>query len=112
MTAPDLSFVIPTKWKPWVGAVGALLTFVVPYLSSVIASLPPGGQAGVAAVLAGLTWLGVYQVPYAPKDTVLKPKESVASQAGPISINVPNIGVNPRDVARPAERQHRNPWQS
>ena len=71
MTTPDLSFVIPTKWKPWVGAVGALLTFIIPTVTEVAADLPAPWPAVIAAVVAALTWLGVYKVPYAPPNTVL-----------------------------------------
>ena len=96
MTTPDLSFVIPTKWKPWVGAVGALLTFIVPTVTEMSADLPAPGPAVIAAVLAALTWLGIYKVPYAPPGAVLVPEVAVTPE-------VPAPKVN--------EGDYRNPWQ-
>lgn len=81
MTTPDLSFIIPTKYKPWVGALGALLTFIVPTLTEVVAELDQPWPAVFAAVLAGLTWLGIYKVPYAPSGTVLAPDTPAVREA-------------------------------
>lgn len=84
MTTPDLSGIIPTKWKPWAGAVGAVLAFVVPWVTQLTADLPEPWPAGIALVIAGLTWLGIYHAPYAPKDTVLVP-EAVAQSLPPVA---------------------------
>lgn len=78
MTTPDLSFIIPSKAKAWVGLVGTGLSFVVPLILEVTDGLPSPWPAVIGAVLWILTALGIYRVPYAPKGTVLVPEETVA----------------------------------
>lgn len=79
MTTPsfDITTIVPKKWKPWVGLIGALLTFIVPTLTQVTADLPQPWPVVIAAVIAGLTWLGIYKAPYVPTDAVMVPKAEV-----------------------------------
>lgn len=63
----DIGTILPTKWKPWIAALGGLLAYVIPTLSASAVDLPPLAQAAIALVIAVLTWLGVYRVPFAPK---------------------------------------------
>ena len=51
MTTPDLSFIIPQKYKTIVGAIGTGLAFVVPFLLEVTDSLPSPWPAVIGAVL-------------------------------------------------------------
>jgi hypothetical protein len=52
--------------KSWVGLIGSLLTFIIPWAVQVSTTLPPPWPALIAAVVALLTAFGVYQAPYAP----------------------------------------------
>lgn len=74
MTTPDLSSIIPLKWKTWVGLVGAVLTFVVPLILSVEDYLPSPWPAVIGGALSVLTALGIYKAPYKPTGTVLVPE--------------------------------------
>lgn len=76
MTGFDISTVVPTKFKPFVGLVGSLLTFIIPTVVSVSTGLPQPWPWLIAAVVGGLTWLGIYKAPYVPKDAVLVPKSA------------------------------------
>lgn len=78
----DLSTIVPTKYKTIVGLVGALLSFLVPLITSVQDYLPAPWPAVIGVVLSVLTALGVYKAPYQPQGTVLVP-EHVANQAPP-----------------------------
>lgn len=109
MTAPDLSLIVPTKWKPWVAFVGSLLTFIVPTVLEFSTSLPAPWPAVIAAVVAGLTWLGVYKVPYAPKGTepVIVPSDV------PTTVHVsPTPGPGPSEVtvSQGSGPWRKNPW--
>jgi hypothetical protein len=72
MTAPqfDITAIVPRKWKPWIGLVGSLLTFIVPEPWPVV----------IAGVIAGLTWLGIYKAPYVPTGAVLVPESAVTPE--------------------------------
>ncbi|ANW64028.1 hypothetical protein BCA37_10850 [Mycobacterium sp. djl-10] len=84
MTRPqiDLSGIIPTKWKPWVGVIGAALAYVIPWVTQAAAGLPQPWPTVIALVILVLTWLGIYKVPYAPKGTVLVPETVIAHDGG------------------------------
>lgn len=99
MTTPDLSFIIPSKAKAWVGLVGAGLSFVVPFILEATEGLPAPWPAIIGAVLWLLTALGVYKAPYRPTGTVLVPEEAVTPP-------VRSTG----DVTVVREGEYRNPW--
>lgn len=73
MTAPDLSGLVPLKWKTWVGLLGSALSFAVPYVLEVTNALPSPWPAVVGVVLFALSALGIYKAPYKPVGTVLVP---------------------------------------
>lgn len=104
MTAPgfDITPFIPLKWKPWIGAIGAILTFVVPTVTQLTANLEQPWPTAIAAVIAGLTWLGIYRAPYVPPGAVLAPDTpAVAAASAP-----------PAPVINPATGTgYTNPWQ-
>jgi len=52
--------------KAWVGLIGSLLTFIVPWVVQYSAFLPAPWPAVIAAVVAVLTFFGVYHAPYQP----------------------------------------------
>lgn len=85
MTLPDLSSLVPTKYKPLVALIGAIATFAVPLLASVALPLP--ATIGIAVVLAVLTALGVHQAPYAPTGTtsVFVPTTVAPPVSAPVS---------------------------
>lgn len=89
MTAPDLSSVVPLKWKAWVALAGSALSVVVPLVVSVEDYLPSPWPAVIGGVIAVLTALGVYHAPYMP----------------------PNTTVVPDVQAAPTRGAYRNPWQ-
>lgn len=97
MTSPefDITTVIPTKYKPWVGAIGSLLTFIVPTVTTYATGLPQPWPVVIAGVIAGLTWLGIYNAPYKPTGTVLVPESVVPPTPEP-----------------PAGGEYKNPWKS
>jgi hypothetical protein len=84
VTTPDLSGLIPSKWKTWVALVGSALSFVVPYVLSVESYLPSPWPAVIGVVLFVLSALGVYKAPYKPAGTVLVPT-SVAQSSPPVA---------------------------
>lgn len=94
MTAPNLSGIIPSKWKAIVGLIGSGLSFVVPYILSVEQYLPSPWPAVIGVVLFILSALGVYHAPYQPKGTVLAPDTPAVAAA-----------------AKEAPGQFQNPWQ-
>ncbi len=49
--------------KAVVALVGSLLTFIVPWLLQVSATFPPPWPAVISAIVALLTFFGVYRVP-------------------------------------------------
>jgi len=102
MTAPfDITEIIPTKYKAWVGLVGSLLTLVVPFILEAEQYLPTGVNLAIGGVLALLTALGIYKAPYKPtEDTVLVHKSEVATPDLP-----PATPSNPLPP-----HTYRNPW--
>jgi L-lactate permease len=97
MTEPvNLTDLVPSKAKTWVGLVGSVLTFVVPLIVSVEDYLPSPWPGVIGAVLAVLTALGVYKAPYQPTDTVLAP-------------DTPAVAAAARQ-APPSAGGHQSPW--
>jgi hypothetical protein len=68
----------PSKAKSLVALLGSLLAVAIPLLVQVSGYLPPPWPAVIGGVIALLTWLGVYEAPYKPKDTVLVSTDDVA----------------------------------
>lgn len=101
MSTVDITSIIPSKAKAWVGLLGSLLTFGVPYVLEFADALPSPWPAVIGAVLAVLTALGIYKAPYAPSGTVVAPATpaviEAASQPAPAPYNPPTGG-------------YRNPW--
>lgn len=93
MTTPDLSSLIPSKWKTWVGLVGSLLTFVVPYVLQISVGLPAPWPAAIGLVLALLTAFGIYKAPYKPEGTVLAPDTPAVAAAA--KQGVPSVYRSP-----------------
>jgi protein-S-isoprenylcysteine O-methyltransferase Ste14 len=93
VTAPDLSFIIPSKAKAWVGLLGSALSFVVPFVLQVTDSLPAPWPAVIGVVLFLLSALGIYKVPNTPPGSV--------------------VVADPRpQVAVPVDGSYRNPWRA
>lgn len=92
MTA-DLSSLVPSKWKTWVGLVGAVVTFAVPLIVSVQDYLPAPWPALIGGVLSLLTALGIYKVPYLKPEARIAPDtpavEAAAQQSAPGSHQPP-----------------------
>lgn len=89
MTTPDLSFIIPKKYKAVVALVGTGLSFVVPFVLEASDSLPSPWPAVLGAVLWLLTALGVLQAPYAPKGTTLAVDPAAQEVAPSVPSNAP-----------------------
>lgn len=85
-TTPDLSSLMPSKWKAIVGFVGTGLSFLVPLILEVSSDLPDPWPAVIGVVLWLLTALGVYHAPYKPTGTVIVP-ESVVPASVPTDVN-------------------------
>ena len=109
MTTPeptfDISNLVPKRYKPLVGFIGALLTLLVPYLISVQTSVSAPWSIAIGVVLAALTALGIDQTPYKPKGTVLAPDTPAVAAATaqavlPTSIVTPTMAVTPPMVFR------------
>ena len=100
MSTPfDITSLLPSKAKTWVGLIGSLLTFVVPFVLSMETYLPPQWTAVIGVVLAVLTALGVYHAPYKPQGTVLAPDTpAVAAASVPKATPPDETGV------------YKNPW--
>lgn len=98
MTVFDITKILPSKAKAWVGLIGSLLTAVVPFLLSVVGTVAPQYSAIVLGVLGFLTFLGVYHAPYAPEGTVLVPAPKPAT---------PQVWA---ESVPPVVGQHTNPW--
>jgi hypothetical protein len=90
MTAPDLSFIIPKKWKTVAALVGSGLSFVVPYILEVQNLLPSPWPAVIGVVLFIASALGVYTAPYKPPGTVLVPETTVKSTTTTTSTTLPH----------------------
>jgi len=73
MTAPDLTGLVPLKYKAWVGLIGAALSFAVPYLIEAQKWLPSPWPVVIGVVLFIASGLGVHQAPYLPEGTVVAP---------------------------------------
>lgn len=89
MSTPDLSSIIPSKWKTYVGLIGSALSFIVPLVISVEDYLPEPWPAVIGGALAVLTALGIYHAPYVPAGTVLAPEQKpgiTVTQVGPIAV--------------------------
>jgi hypothetical protein len=91
MTAPfDITEIIPTKYKAWVGLIGSVLTLVVPFVLEAEQYLPTGANLAIGGVLAVLTSLGIYKAPYKPSnDTVLVHKSEVTTDLPAATPNKP-----------------------
>lgn len=112
MTTPDLSFIIPTKYKTYVGLIGAGLSFLVPFVLEATEGLPAPWPAVIGAVLWILTALGVYKAPYKPTGTVLVPEETVKPPlrtTHDITVVRNNPAQMGEDIAR-RQQQYQNPW--
>ena len=118
MTAPvvDITEVVPSKIKTWIGLIGSLLTFVVPYALQYAVYLPDPWPVVIGAVIAALTALGIYKAPYTPDDaTVVKNDEIKAIGASdPINVNIPGVPNTPvldgKTLPPEDPGQYRNPW--
>lgn len=103
MTTPDLSSIIPSKAKAWVGLLGSVLSFVVPLVLSVQDYLPAPWPAVIGGALAVLTALGIYRAPYKPEGTVLAPAPTASPEwAGQVEAKPLGNGGN---------GTYANPWQ-
>jgi hypothetical protein len=106
VTAPDLSFIIPSKWKAGAALVGSALSFVVPYVLQVTDSLPSPWPAVIGVVLFLLSALGVYHAPYAPTGTVLVPDKPNLDQSNGVRVSrgtgAPNV----------VHDNYHNPWRA
>ena len=74
---PDLSGIIPKKYKTYIALVGGALGFLVPFILEATEGLPAPWPAVIGAVVWLLTAFGVYQAPYKPEGTVLVPQDVV-----------------------------------
>lgn len=100
---PDLSFLIPKKYKTLVGLIGTGLSFLVPLVLQYTDALPSPWPAVIGFVLWVLTVLGIYRAPYVPTGAVIAPNTpavatATAQAAAPV--------VNPATGGA-----YRNPWQ-
>jgi hypothetical protein len=84
MTTPDLSALVPLKWKTWVAGVSAILTVVVPYVLQFVVYLPEPWPTVVGGVIAVLGIFGVYHAPYVKPGAVVVP-EVVAQSRPPLA---------------------------
>lgn len=120
MTTPqpvaDLSDIIPKKWKPVVGLIGSLLTFIVPAVISAESSLPPIWSVIIAGVLAVLTAFGIYKAPYTPEGTIVAPATPevvAAATQQPVELPpaTPDNPVAPGPIQPlPPHFDYKNPW--
>jgi hypothetical protein len=92
MTTPDLSGVIPLKWKTWVAAISGVLAIAVPYILQLVVYLPDPWPTVVGGVIAILGVFGVYRAPYVPPNASVVPDTQIAAPP-------------------PPEGGYRNPWQ-
>ena len=76
MTTPDLSGLIPTKYKTYVAIIGGALGLFVPQLLELTADLPQPWPLVIGGIIWVLTVFGVYKAPYAPTGAVLAPAET------------------------------------
>lgn len=104
---PDITEIVPSKLKPWVGLVGSLLTLGVPYVLSVSDSLPAPWPLVVGLVIAVLGALGIYKAPYKPTGTVLAVDPKAEKVSDSVPANAP-VAVHPNDA--PPAGGYQNPW--
>lgn len=114
MTTPtpiDITEIVPSKAKAWVGLVGSLLTFIGPAILTATEALPAPWPLVVGLVFAALTWLGIYKAPYKPVGTTLAP-DTPAVQKAIINEAYPYDGPVVKDPAptATATKTYRNPW--
>lgn len=64
--------------KTWIATIGAVLTVVVPLVTSILVYLPPEWSAVITGVIGALTVLGVYTVPNKPTGDVVVAAGTVA----------------------------------
>ena len=110
MTAPpDLSYLIPSKWKTVVGLIGSALSFAIPYVLEVTDGLPAPWPMLIGIALFILTALGIYRAPYKPAGTVLVQKSDVpkGTPTDEMATAKPTPVVDP---VGPAKTDFRNPW--
>lgn len=106
MTNPieaDLAELIPSKAKSWVGLVGSLLTFAVPYVVGAEQYLPSPWPAVIGVALAVLTALGIYKAPYVASGQTLAPDTAEVAAAAKVSTATPATPPSPG-------RSWPNPW--
>lgn len=104
MTTPefDITTIVPLKYKPLVGLIGAALTFVIPTVLQYSTSLPDPWPWVIAGVVALLTAAGIYRAPYTPPGAVLAPDTpAVAKASAPVT-----PVINPTTGS-----SYKNPWQ-
>lgn len=112
MTTPsvDITEILPSKAKTWVGLLGSLVTLSAPLALSASETLPAPWPFIIGAVLAVLTALGVYQAPYKPAGTTL----AVDPQATKVDeLSVPHaapVAVPAQDVPGTPANGYKNPW--
>lgn len=106
-TPPDLSFLVPAKYKTYVALIGTGLSFVVPFILEVTEGLSAPWPAVIGAVLWVLTALGVYAAPYKPNGAVLVSEDAVKKppDSGWRYIYTGDSPVKLRNWDKP-----RNPW--
>lgn len=111
MTDPvDISSIVPSKAKTWVGLIGSLLTFVGPFILQSADLLPSPWPAVIGVVFALATALGVYKAPYKPAGTVLAPVDTTVSVS--VDRNVDATRVNEGTVAKnQVPGEYPNPWE-
>lgn len=110
MSSPlNIETIVPAKWKPYIGLVGSVASFAVPYLIKAEEWLPSPWPVVIAAVIAGLTFLGIYKAPYVPPGAVLAPNTpavAVAAQAA-----VTQEAVSQASATNPlANVPYKDPW--
>ena len=98
MTAPITPVTKPTKTV--IATIGAVLSVVVPLVTSLLTYLPSEWSAVITGVIGLLTVLGVYVVPNKPTGAV------VVSESTPIR-ELPT-GTPLSEVVDPSS--YRNPW--
>lgn len=108
MTAPNISDIIPSKAKTWVGLVSSLLTLGVPYVLSVSEALSPPWPVIIGLVIAVLGALGVYKAPYQPEGTTLAVDPTAPTVAPSVPSNAP-VAAAPTAVPPPTGG-YPNPW--
>ena len=103
MTAPvDITNLLPSKAKTWVGLFGSLLTLGVPYVLQFSTDLPAPWPVVIGAVIAVLTALGIYHAPYAPTGTTIAPDTPEVAAAA--------AGTAPKATPPPESGPYHNPW--